>query len=73
MSTTVLGAPLDFQFFSHKKCRQACPPGKLMCFSQGSIPESLVNKKIIIDKVIQHLLKVATPTEYKKYMVSTNV
>ena len=43
-----------------------------MQFSQVSIPESLV-KKFITDKVIQHLLKVTTPTEYKKYMVSTNV
>ena len=57
-----------------KRCHQACPPGILMHFSQGSIPESLVNKKKIkIDKVIQHLLKVTTPKEYKKYMVSRNV
>ena len=26
-----------------------------------------------IDKVIQHLLKVTPPKEYKKYMVSTNL
>ena len=26
-----------------------------------------------IDKVIQRLLKVTTPKEYKKYMVSTNI
>jgi hypothetical protein len=44
-----------------------------MHFSQGSIPESLVEKKIKIDKVIQPLLKVTTPKEYKKYMVSTTV
>ena len=37
---------------------------------QGSIPESFGKK---IDKVIQHLLKVTTPTNYKKYMVLTNV
>ena len=30
-------------------------------------------KKIKIDKVFQRLLKVTTPKEYKKYMVSTNV
>ena len=30
-------------------------------------------KEIKIDKVIQRLLKVTTPIEYKKYMVSTNV
>ena len=56
-----------------KKYRQACPPGILMHFSQESIPESLVNKKIKIGKVIQHLLKVTPPKEYKKYMVSTNL
>ena len=28
-----------------KKLRQACPPGILMYFSQGSIPESLVKSK----------------------------
>ena len=44
-----------------KKCSHACPPGILIRFSQGSIPESLVDKKIKIDKVIQHLLKVTTP------------
>ena len=44
-----------------------------MRFLQGSIPESLVKKKIKIDKVIQLLLKVTTPKEYKKYMISTNV
>ena len=38
-----------------------------MCFSPGSIPESSVKK---IDKVIQRLLKVTTPTEY---MVSTKL
>ena len=43
-----------------------------MCFSQGSITERLV-KKITTDKLIQRLLKVTTPIEYKKYMVSTNV
>ena len=30
-------------------------------------------KKITTDNVIQHLLKVITPTGYKKYMVSTNI
>jgi hypothetical protein len=30
-------------------------------------------KKIKIDKDIQRLLKVTTPKEYKKYMISTNV
>ena len=55
-----------------KKCRQACPSKIKMCFSQGSIPESLVNKKSKLT-VIQHLLKVTTPKEYKKYMVLTNV
>ena len=29
--------------------------------------------QIKIDKVIQLLLKVTTPKEYKKYMVSTNI
>ena len=47
-----------------KKCRQACQPGILMRFSQGSIPESLV-KKIKIDTVIQHWLKITTLKEYK--------
>ena len=32
-----------------------------------NVAESLVNKKIKIDKVIQHLMKVTTPKEYKKY------
>ena len=49
------------------------PSGILMRFSQGSIPESLVGKKIKIDKVIQHLLKVTPPKEYKKNMFSTNL
>ena len=31
-----------------KRCRQACPPGMLMRFSQQSIPESLVGKKKIM-------------------------
>ena len=39
-----------------KKCRQACPPEIFMGFSQGSIPESLVEKKIKIDKAIQRLV-----------------
>ena len=57
-----------------KKLRQRCPPSILMCFSQGSIPESWVwEKKIKIDKVIQLLLKVATQIDYKKEMVSTNI
>ena len=43
-----------------------------MRFWQGSIPESFV-KKIKTDKVIQRYLKVTTPTEYKKYNVSTKV
>ena len=30
---------------SHKKYCQACPPSILMRFSQGLIPESLVQKK----------------------------
>ena len=38
-----------------EKYRQACPPGILMYFSQGSIPESLVKKKLKVDKVIQGL------------------
>ena len=57
---------------SHKKCPQAYPPSILIRVLQESIPESLV-KKITTDKVIQSLLKVTTPTEYKKYMVSTKV
>ena len=36
---------------SHKKCLQACPPRILMCFSQGSICESLVNKKSKLTKL----------------------
>ena len=52
-----------------KICCQSCPPGILMRFTQGSIPESLVNKKknlkkIKIDEVIQHLLKVSILKEY---------
>ena len=33
-------------------------------------PWKFGEKKFKIDKVIQRLLKVTTPTEYKKYMVS---
>ena len=44
-----------------------------MCFSQESIIESFVKKKIKIDKVIKRLLKVTTPTVNKKYMVSRNI
>ena len=51
-----------------KNCCQACPPGILMPFTQGSIPENLVKekkrKKKKIDEVIQHLLKVTIPKEY---------
>ena len=32
---------------------------------QGSIPESFGKKRIKIDKVIQRLLRVTTPTKYK--------
>ena len=34
-----------------KQCCQACPPGLLFRFSQGSIPESLVNKKSKLTKL----------------------
>jgi hypothetical protein len=34
-----------------EKCRQACPPGISMRFSQGSFPESLVNKKSKLTKL----------------------
>ena len=46
-----------------------------MHFPQGSIPESLVEKNIRIDKLIQPfpLLKVATQIEYKNEMLSRNV
>ena len=56
-----------------KMLRQACPPSLLMHFSQGSIPESFGEKQITTVKVIQRLLKVTTPIEYKRYMVSRNV
>ena len=36
---------LSFGSTSHKKLRQHCPFSKLIHFSQGSIPESLVKKK----------------------------
>ena len=55
-----------------KRLCQCCPPSIFMCFSQGSILESLV-KKIWIDKVIQLLLKVATQIKYKKDRVSINI
>ena len=54
-----------------KICQPACPPSVLLRFSQGSIPESWVKKKS--QQVIQHLLKMTTPIDYKKYMVSTDV
>ena len=38
-----------------------------MHFSQGSIPENLVEKKFTIDKFVQCLLKVTTSIKYKKY------
>ena len=34
-----------------KTCRQACPPGYLMHFSQGWIPESLVNNNSKLTKL----------------------
>ena len=56
-----------------KKLHRACPPNILMRFSQGSIPETLLRKKITTDKVIQCLLKGTTPTDIKKCMVLTKV
>ena len=49
-------------FKQKKNCCQACPTSILMRFSQGSIPESLMGKKITIEKVIQRLLKETTAT-----------
>ena len=48
------------------------PTWDVNAFFNQSISESLVNKKIKIDKVIQCLLKVTNPKEYKKYIHGFN-
>ena len=45
---------------SLKKIAPSMPTCDINVFLQGSIPESLVEKKIKIDKVTQHLLKPCT-------------
>ena len=65
-------------YHSHKpvllhKCCQACPPSILYVFFTRINPWKLGETKFKIDKVIQRLLKLTNPIEYKKYMVSTNL
>ena len=58
---------------SYKNMSPSMPTWDINEFSQGSIHERLVKTNSKLTKLFNHLLKVTTPKEYKKYMVSTNV